>query len=368
MPMEIRTIGPETDRRWRGGGNWPGGACIGLAIPHLSDWRLSFSGSERGTTADRSSRRWQARRRLAFQQFGNSDCQQQDGPGPMPSRPANVLDQRQKTNRDQNNRTDESAHAVGVRIRTVRGNNAPPSSEEPQPQQNQNAWPEYLYAELKYPHRLQKENDSETDQHNRSDRNLGRVHLLPCTKGLPQTQRIGNGLPRLNCFRSPHRVDDLPNVEKRKRKGANGIEWAALIHPHDQPNENQQVSQAFRILPAIYGPDAEWKKAGKNASHCRVRTRTWNHHWLRNKTRGWRRWWRDRLRGAQTIRQAVLAVNDPLYVPSASSAKRFPAGAAVSDCWVRGVVGAIHSSLLCAARFTTGGLSGSEARITWLSP
>src|ERR1700685_4258098 len=95
MPMEMRTIGPDNERRWRGGGPW-----TELAISHLTRRSLDIAGYAAG-------RPWSAihgwrwgRGRLSLQQLGYSDCQKQHGPGTVPGRTIQALDQRKNTYRD----------------------------------------------------------------------------------------------------------------------------------------------------------------------------------------------------------------------------------------------------------------------------
>src|SRR5580693_600735 len=96
VPTAIKIIGPEKERRWRGGGTW-----TGLTISHLSWRNLSWSDLDiagYGARCSGSERhRWRRRWRLALQQLGYSDGKKQHGPRTVPARTIDVLKKRKKS-------------------------------------------------------------------------------------------------------------------------------------------------------------------------------------------------------------------------------------------------------------------------------
>src|SRR5271166_4680857 len=124
MPITISTIGPARERGWRGrmgggGTGGMGGVLVALAIFHLA---VDFAGRllrRRNIAARGRSRHGCSRIAVlpaAFHEFDHTNHQQNDWPGPSPSRHAppaimQIVQQRQQAYRDQHCGTGKTAVA-----------------------------------------------------------------------------------------------------------------------------------------------------------------------------------------------------------------------------------------------------------------
>src|SRR5277367_563477 len=375
VPMAMRTIGAENERRYRGGGTW-----TGLAISHLTRRHLDIAGHAARRPRWRRQRRWWRWWRLALQQLGYANGQQKDGPGTVPAWAIHVLKQRKASQRDQHNRPDKSAPAAVAGVRIVPGTNHPPANcKHPHPEPDQKEGPDAIPSELENARGLQQEQDAQTNQNHGGRGNPGTAGRIGrfchrfsgfriCSESLSQPKRVGCWLPHLDGLGGTNRVDNLPHVKERDPQAQNRIQSCVIgngLAPH-QERESHQVGQPLRILSAVNRAYSERKEAGQNARQGGIRPGV-RHDWRGDgRSETGRRRCRCGLDALQPLGQAVLAIDHTLHLPGATGAQRLAAGAAVRDRRNIWMIGAVHENLLCVASITTGGSLVREASITWL--
>ncbi len=130
--------------------------------------------------------------------------------------------------------------------------------------------PEAPESELEKVHGVQQEQKAESDENDGADRHFAGVELLAHAEGLAQTHGIGHGLAFLQSAGGADGIDDLVDVEKGDTEAEDPVPVSGVIGGEDEHYEDQEVGQAFGVLRAIDGADAEGKESGKDACYCGI--------------------------------------------------------------------------------------------------
>src|SRR6476660_9316081 len=197
---------------------------------------------------------------------------------------------------------------------------------------------------------MQQEDRAQADEDQGSYRNFARVQLVAGTDAGTecgsQSKWIRRRLPQLYGAGSADGVDNLVEVESRDSEAADHAQGlASAARPQDQQGEDDEMSQAFGVLPGVNRAHAEGKKSSENSGQSRIGARARGGNRARSdKAWGGRR--HRRLNPFESRRQAGLAVNHSMHGARAGRTQRFPASTAKRHRRYIGMVGAVPESLL----------------------